>query len=81
MSNWEKVVEDGLEIWVNEDLGNVYRLPNGEFVAMIPKVISIGKFATPEEAQKTLESPNFKVELSKVLDNFNEEIITKKIVL
>lgn len=73
MSNWEKVVEDGLEIWVNEDLGNVYRLPTGEFVAMIPKILKFGPFKTTEQGQAFVESK--KQEIEQALDVLNEKLV------
>lgn len=76
MSNWEKVVEDGMEIWVNEDLGNVYKLPNGEFIAMIPKILKFGPFKSVEDGKKFVETK--KQELSQALDLLNEKFVNEQ---
>ncbi len=75
MSKWEKVVEDGMEIWVNEELGNVYKLPNGEFVAMIPKILKFGPFKSVEDGQQFVETK--KQELSQALDLLNDKFINE----
>lgn len=80
MSNWEKVVEDGQEFWVNEDHGNVYK--QGEkYIVLFPKVISFGQFDSLEHAKKVLESQNVRVALSKELDILNEKLTSEKLDL
>lgn len=73
MSKWEFVEEDGLEVWVNEEIGNVYRLQNGEFVAMLPKVLKFSPFKTSEEAKTFLETK--KEVIQQELDMLNEKLV------
>jgi hypothetical protein len=73
MSKWEKVVEDGETFWINEDHGNVYKQSETSYIAMFPRVVRLGPFKTPEEAQKALETCKQKIE--QALDVANEEIV------
>lgn len=73
MNKWEKVVEEGMEIWVHEELGNIYKAGEGNFVAMLPKVLKFGPFKTVEEAQALLE--NKRQEMNQAFDLLNEQLL------
>jgi hypothetical protein len=78
MSNgWEKVVEEGQTFWVNDDFGNVYQQSQDSYIAMFPKVVKLGPFKSPEEAQKVLESCKQKIE--QALDIVNEELVQSRV--
>jgi hypothetical protein len=65
---WKQVIEDGCVVWVNEQVGNVMKLPDGSYVAMVPKVIKLGPFDTLEKAQKSAEN---KESLKLAIENYN----------
>ena len=74
MSNsWKEVVEEGQVFWVNDQLGNVVKIDDKSFIAMLPKVIRLGPFETLEQAQKALEIN--KASLENVLTSFNHDLV------
>lgn len=75
MSGWEKVEENNQTFWVSEEHGNVYKLSDGAYIAMLPKVLKFGTFKTPEEAQKVLET--CKEKLDQILELYNQELTNK----
>lgn len=74
MANWEKVVEDGSEFWVNDELGNIVKAGK-VYVALLPKVLKFGPFNTIEEAKEFVESAATK--LDSVLAGVSD-VLTKK---
>jgi hypothetical protein len=75
MDEWEFVEEDGNKFYVNKRLGNICELANGQFTALIPKVVSVGPFTTLEMAKKTMESETLNVKLSQCLDIFVDQLL------
>lgn len=43
MNKWEKLIEDGQEFWVNDELGNIVKVGN-EYIALIPKILKVRTF-------------------------------------
>ena len=72
MNNWKEVVEEGSVIYVNEEVGNVVKTPDGKYVCMIPKVIKLGPFDTLDVAQSVAED---KENLERNLENFNLNLV------
>lgn len=73
MSNWTEIVEEGQVFWVNNELGNVVKVDDKAYVAMLPKIIRLGPFETLEQAQKALEIN--KASLENVLASFNYDLV------
>ena len=65
---WEEHEEEGKIIWINESVGNVIKMKNSQFLAMVPRVVKLGPFDTVEEAKQVAED---KQGLDRVLDNYN----------
>lgn len=72
MSNWKEVVEEGHVFYVSE-AGNVVKLGEGSFVAIVPATVKLGPFETAEQAQQVVEQN--KDALKKYLENFNEHLL------
>ena len=79
MDEWQIVQEDGQEYYINEKYGNILKLEDGTYLALIPKAISFGKFKNLEDAKNILESQNIRDELSKYLNLFNQKLLLKEI--
>ena len=61
MSEWQKLVEENQEFWVNDEIGSIMKTNERKFLVLIPKVIQLGPFETLEEAQnKATEFKNEK---------------------
>lgn len=76
MSEWKKEVdENGQEWWLHEKLGNVLKSGDDSYFVLFPKVIKLGPFRTPEEAQKAIEENKEKLE--EQIDMFNLGIVPK----
>ena len=73
MSTWTEVVEEGQVFWINNELGNVVKIDDKSFVAMLPKVIRLGPFETLQQAQKALEVN--KASLENLLTSFNHDLV------
>lgn len=69
MSDWQKTEEDGIEYFINEELGNIVKIGDNMYVAMAPRIVKIGPFQNPEAAQKHLEEK--KEELDKYVEEYN----------
>lgn len=74
-AQWEKVVEEGQEFWVNEELGNVVKTGKETYVALMPKVLKFGPFASAEEAKQFIEEAAKK--LDSVLAGVSDTLTTK----
>lgn len=72
MSDWVEKVEDGLVFYVNDEVGNVVKTPEGLFISMIPKVIRLGPFETLEQAKQAFEN---KAVLEQMLDQYNGHLL------
>lgn len=72
-NDWKEIAEEGQLFWVNDELGNVVKLDENSFLAMLPKVIRLGPFETLEQAQKALEIN--KASLENVLTSFNHDLV------
>lgn len=75
VAQWEKVVEEGQEFWVNEELGNVVKTGKETYVALMPKVLRFGPFNSSEEAQQFIEEASKK--LDSVLAGVSDTLTTK----
>ena len=73
MSEWQEVVEEGVVFWVNQDLGNVQKMPDGAYVALMPKIIKLGPFETVEQAQQCLSAN--KASIDELLKNYNSSLL------
>jgi len=76
VSDWREVVEDGRVFWVHDTIGNVMKLAEGSYIAMIPKVVKMGPFKTPEEAQGA--AIKNRTELDHVLEEYNSELMKRQ---
>jgi len=73
MSDWRKVIEEGTEYWINDNLGNIVRTEVGTYVSIIPKAVKLGPFNDLTQAQQALE--NNKEALDEWLDQYNHNIM------
>jgi len=77
MSDWVEVNEDGTRFWLHDTFGNVMELKAQDgsktYVAQFPKIIQLGPFASPEEAQSTLMSNRTAIDL--LIQNFNQSLV------
>jgi hypothetical protein len=73
MSDWQEVVEEGVIFWVHQELGNVQKMPDGKYVALMPKIIKLGPFETIEQAQQTLSAN--KDSIDKLVENYNNSLL------
>jgi len=72
MSKWREVTEEGHVFYVSEE-GNIAKLGESMFVAIIPATAKLGPFETVEQAkQAILEN---KKALRKHIDSFNEHLL------
>lgn len=71
--DWKEVVEDG-QIWfVHEEHGNIIKLTEDSYVAMLPKVLRLGPFSSLENAKSALVWK--KEELEAALEEFNTKVM------
>lgn len=69
---WREQLEDEQLWYINDDIGSIYQTSNGQFVAMVPKVVKLGPFNTIEEAKQVAED---KEGLERVLDQYNLQLV------
>ena len=75
MSEWEKVEDDELDtnVWMNDELGNIYQVGENNFVVLYPQIVKIGPFPTVETAQTYIE--NNCEEVRKYVEEFNHSYL------
>ena len=73
MSEWKETFEDGSRWWVHDTHGNVLEFEDGSYIGMLPMIVKLGPFETPEQAQEALI--NNRTSLSEVLLNFNQHLV------
>lgn len=73
MTEWKEVIEEGVVYYVNNALGNVMKVDENSYVALLPKVIRLGPFENLQQAQQALEIN--KAALENILTAFNHDII------
>jgi hypothetical protein len=73
MDNWNHIKESGNDFWINESVGNIVKLNNGTFKAMLPKIIELGPFSSLEEAKQAIANNINNLEL--YLQQFNNSLI------
>lgn len=72
-NGWKISIEDGVEYWVNDELGGITKLSDGAYVCLVPKVIKLGIFSSLEDAQ--LASKLCKEQkLDLFVEKLNEEV-------
>lgn len=74
MLEWKEVTEEGQVFWVHDELGNVMKLGDNIFIAMMPKVIKLGPFSSAEQAKEVLE--NHTKGVDQVLEHLNHNLLT-----
>jgi len=72
MSDWQQVEEDGATYYVHKEFGNVIKLSETAYVAMIPRIVKVGPFKTLEEAQQLVVTCKEKVDAS--FELLNQEL-------
>ena len=72
MSSWTEVVEEGQVFWVNNELGNVVKIDDKSFVAMMPMICRLGPFSSLEEAKSVLTR---KKEIKDLIEEYNNSIL------
>ena len=72
MSEWKEVAEEGQIIYVNEDYGNVVKLGDQMYLALLPKIIKLGPFTDLEHAKSALMWKT--KDLDEVLEKFNDSL-------
>jgi hypothetical protein len=73
MSDWKEVVEEGRVFWINDELGNVVKVGDDSYVAMVPLICRLGPFNSLEDAKEAL---THKQELKNIIEEYNH---TRKI--
>lgn len=73
MDDWKEVVEDGQVWYIHEEHGNIIKLTEDSYVAMIPRVVKIGPFTSLDNAKSALVWK--KDELEAVLEEFNSRVV------
>lgn len=71
MSDWQQVEEDGATYYVHKEFGNVIKLSETAYVAMVPRIIKLGPFKTLEEAQQTIVTCKTKIDTA--FETLNQE--------
>jgi hypothetical protein len=74
MSEWKTEFEDGQEWHFHDTFGNVVKMDEGCYVAMLPKVIKLGPFKDVETAKKVLSDPTQRNQLDQALLDFNDNL-------
>lgn len=73
MDEWEVVQEDGQECYVSSKYGSIFKLEDGTYLTLIPKIFRLGPFKDLEAAKRTAISNQKSLdELSK---NFNVDLL------
>jgi hypothetical protein len=72
MANWREVIEEGHVFYVSED-GNIAKIGDGKFVAIMPATVKLGPFDTVEQAQQAVEEN--KEALKQYIHSFNEHLL------
>lgn len=72
MTNWKEVIEEGHVFYVSED-GNVAKVDEGMYVAILPATAKLGPFETAEQAQQAVEQN--KAALKQYIDAFNDHLL------
>lgn len=65
---WKELIEEGVVWYVNDEVGNVQKLSNGQYVAMVPRVVKLGPFNSLEEAKQAAMD---KEGLSRIIETYN----------
>ena len=65
---WKEIIEQGVVWYVNEEVGNIQKLANGQFVALVPKVVRLGPFNSLDEAKQAVED---KQGLNQIIETYN----------
>jgi len=73
MSDWNEVVEEGQVFYVHEKYGNIMKLQDNMYVAIVPKIIKLGPFHTIEQAKDVMV--NRAEDVNKSLESLNEQIV------
>ncbi len=68
MSNWVEMVEDGQVYYVNEDVGNILKVAESMYIAMMPKVLKLGPFSSLEDAKAAFDR---KKEIDDLVTQYN----------
>lgn len=71
--DWKEVVEDGQEWFVHEEHGNIVKLGEDSYVAMLPRVVKLGPFSSLENAKSALVWK--REELDAVLEDLNRKLV------
>jgi len=74
MDDWNEMTVEGSTMWVSDTHGTIMKTPNGQYVAMVPKVIRVGPFTDLDPAKSACEDTT---KLNQVLDEYNLEVIRK----
>jgi hypothetical protein len=72
MSNWKEVIVEGHVFYEGEN-GNVAKLSDGVYVAIVPATARLGPFETLEQAQQAVQE-NVEA-LRKHIDSFNDSLM------
>ena len=54
MAEWKKTIEEGLEFWVNDEVGSIMKTNEDKYLVLLPRVVQIGPFDTLGQAQDLL---------------------------
>lgn len=72
MSDWREVAEEGQIIYVHDEHGNIVKLGEQCFLALMPKVIKLGPFTDLEHAKSALTWK--KKEIEALLEEFSRSL-------
>lgn len=72
MSKWAECTEEGHVFYISED-GNVAKLAEDIFVAIVPATVKLGPFSTVDEAKQAVDRN--KETLRQYLENYNDSLV------
>ena len=73
MIEWNRVIEDGQEFWVNDEIGSIMKTNERKYLILLPRVVQIGPFETLEQAKTLLENDMDRID--KALNKATIELI------
>ena len=68
---WNESKAEGKTFW-ESDYGTIFKTPEGQFIAGVPRIIKLGPFDNIEEAKKFAEDSEGNI--NRMLENYNLEI-------
>jgi hypothetical protein len=75
MSNWIEIVEEGVVLYENDEVGCIRKLSDDAYLGLLPKVIKLGPFKDLEEAKRILVM--VKADFNRVVEEYNLTLMGK----